>query len=290
MAVRDAARKSTQDTNRAIEAYYSDRLLERVFSEAEPSFVLKGGRSILARTINARYTRDTDFLYLENDPEKALAELKRLASIDLGDFIEFRFVSADPIAEDQEYRNGYRVVFSPVLGGTKTMNDVSVDLVVDEVALETVDVVKPANRLEIRGLPIFDYRIYPAVNAIADKVCATLQTYPGGRASSRVRDLVDLVVYVTRETISGYDLSERIVHEARLRHLELPESFAVPDTWRDNLSRTYKNGAREASIANELQDIEKAERLVKRCIDPAITGKVEKATWNPQSLKWEELA
>lgn len=113
MAVKAAARKSGQDTNKAIEAYYPGRLLERVFSEPNPSFILKGGRSILARTAEARYTRDTDFLYQGDDLEKALTELKRLAAIDLGDFIEFRFVSAEPIAEDQEYRDGYRVVFPP---------------------------------------------------------------------------------------------------------------------------------------------------------------------------------
>ena len=113
MAVKAAAKASGQDVNKAIEAYYAGRFLERVFSQSEPSFVLKGGRSILARTVKARYTRDTDFLYRGVDIEEAVEEFKCLASIDLRDFLEFRFVSASEIAKDQEYRDGYRVVSSP---------------------------------------------------------------------------------------------------------------------------------------------------------------------------------
>lgn len=43
MAVRNAAKASPQDTNRAIAGFYFHRLLCRVFSEPEPRFVLKGG-------------------------------------------------------------------------------------------------------------------------------------------------------------------------------------------------------------------------------------------------------
>ena len=97
-AVRAAARKSGQNVGRAVEGFYVGRLLERVFSEERKSFVLKGGRGILARTVNARYTTDTDFLYRGDNLEEALRELRRLASKDLGDRIEFRFISAEEIA------------------------------------------------------------------------------------------------------------------------------------------------------------------------------------------------
>lgn len=60
MAVKAIARNSGQDAGRAIEAYYTGRFLERVFSEDEPAFVLKGGRGMLTRTFKARYTSDTD--------------------------------------------------------------------------------------------------------------------------------------------------------------------------------------------------------------------------------------
>ncbi|WP_329781935.1 nucleotidyl transferase AbiEii/AbiGii toxin family protein [Parolsenella catena] len=289
MAVKAAARKSDQDTSRAIQDFYPGRLLERVFSEENSRFVLKGGRSVLARTVDARYTRDTDFLYEGDNLDKALEELKRLAATDLGDFIEFKFVSASSIAEEQEYRSGYRVVFTPVLGGTKKMSDVSIDLVVDQVPTSDADIVKPANRLDIEGLPVFDYHIYPAVCAIADKTCATMQTYTGNRPSSRVRDLVDIVVYLTTETIDGHSLSTRLALEMRLRGLSSPGCFTIPQEWRTaSFSKTYAKCAKEANLPKGWQKIEAAEQLAKKCIDPAISGEAESMSWNPEELEWNE--
>ena len=53
MAVRDAARESPMDTNRAIVGFYFHRLLCRIFSEDDCRFVLKGGQSVLARVARA---------------------------------------------------------------------------------------------------------------------------------------------------------------------------------------------------------------------------------------------
>lgn len=55
MALKEAARRSGRDVNRAMADFWHGRLLERVFSEDEPPFVLKGGRGMLARTSSARY-------------------------------------------------------------------------------------------------------------------------------------------------------------------------------------------------------------------------------------------
>lgn len=52
MAVKAAAKKSAMDTNRAISGFYFHRLLCRIFSVEDCGFVLKGGQSMLARTID----------------------------------------------------------------------------------------------------------------------------------------------------------------------------------------------------------------------------------------------
>ncbi len=286
MAVKEAARKSGQDIGQALQNYYHDRFLERIFSEPNPSFVLKGGRGMLARTVNARHTRDTDFLFRGVDLEEAVSELKRLASVDLGDFLEFRFVSAEKIAKDREYRDGYRVVFTPVLGGTKRMNDISVDLVVSQVISDDADIITPASRLKVKGLPIFDYLVYPVTSAIADKVCATMQIYPEGRTSSRVRDLVDLIVYLTTESFSGRELSQKIDLERRLRKMESIDAFRIPDTWASNYMRTYERLALEARLPEEYRNIHAAEQLVKECIDGTLSGEADGFAWSPIELYW----
>lgn len=290
MAVKAAARNSGQDTGRAIEAYYAGRFLERIFSEDEPAFVLKGGRGMLARTVKARYTSDTDLLYQGVDIEEAVSELKRLASIDLSDFLEYRFVSADPIAEDQEYRNGYRIVFAPVLGGAKKMNDIKVDLVVNQVPGGVADIVTPANRLDVKGLPTFDYRVYPVVNAMADKVCAIMQSYSGGRPSSRVRDLVDLVVYITTETFNGGSLGAQISLEAHLRKMGNVDAFCVPESWYEIRSKTYSKIATDAKLPPEYKELTDAEMLVQSCVDDAISRRVDNCMWSPESLQWELMS
>ena len=98
MALKEAARRSGRDVNRAMADFWHGRLLERVFSEDDPSFVLKGGRGMLARTPSARYTRDTDMAYGGADADEAVSELRRLAAIDLGDHVEYRFMSESPMS------------------------------------------------------------------------------------------------------------------------------------------------------------------------------------------------
>ena len=140
MAVKEAAKKSPLDTNRAIAGFYFHRLLCRVFSDPDSPFVLKGGQSVLARTVDARATRDIDLFARETSVEAAVADLRRLAGIGLDDFISFSFDKAEPIKADDEYRSGMKVWFTPSLGG-KSLQAVSVDLVVDEVDDVTPDMV-----------------------------------------------------------------------------------------------------------------------------------------------------
>ena len=76
-------------TTRAIASFYYRRFLCRVFSEPDSRFVLKGGRGILARTTRARYSRDADVAADFQSVDEALGALKKLAMLDLGDFVVF---------------------------------------------------------------------------------------------------------------------------------------------------------------------------------------------------------
>lgn len=285
-AVKAAARRSGQDVGRAVEGFYVGRLLERVFSEERKPFVLKGGRGILARTVDARYTTDTDFLYKGDDLEEALGELKRLASKDLGDRMEFRFVSADKMAATQEYRDGCRARFEVVLDGTRRKLEIAIDLVADPVELGKADLVTPANRLDVKGLAVFDYLVYPVERTVADKVCATMQAYPGGRESSQVKDLVDLVLHVTRYAMAGSDLSKAIEREAGMRRIGPLDAFKVPESWRGPREGAYRRAAVEAKIPDRWLGVADAERVVKACVDPAIRRRVEELEWDPEALGW----
>ena len=103
---------------------------------------------MLARTMDARATRDIDLLSEEADLDAALAELRALAEADLGDFVVFEFVGAVPIKVEDEYRSGLKVAFVPLLGG-KRLQEVSIDLVADRVACGEPEIVTPADRIDV---------------------------------------------------------------------------------------------------------------------------------------------
>jgi hypothetical protein len=284
MAIKEAAKASSMDTNRAISGFYFHRLLCRVFSEDDSPFVLKGGQGMLARTVNARATRDIDLLSNISELEEALKELKRLAAIDLGDFITFEFENTHPIKTEDEYRTGIKISFTPLLG-TKRMQSLSIDLVADEIPCEQPELITPADRIDVRGILVFDYAAYPVPSAVADKLCAILETHDQ-RPSSRVKDLVDILVYATTEKTDGTALMDRIKIETISRKLKLPGSFSLPDQWHEDYGAVFIKLCRQTGIPSHLHSLNQGEKLARAFLNPALNGEVGGMTWNFQSLEW----
>ena len=286
MAVKEEARKSPVDTGRAISGFFFHRFLCRVFSSSEYGFVLKGGQSMLARTIDARATRDIDLLSRESTIDNALEALRRAASTDLDDFMRFEFSGTAPIKADDEYRSGLNVVFIPWLG-SKQLQPISIDLVVDEIPIEDAEVVTPADRLTIEGVESFDYLLYPIENALADKFCAIVERH-GDRPSSRVKDLVDIAVYATTCSIDGNKLATRLQKEAGARRMSLPERFAVPEEWTGLYKKQFFKLHAQTGLPAEYRSIAESTKLADRLFDPVLAGKIEGCKWHPTELRWIE--
>lgn len=286
MAVKEAAKASPQDTGRAIAGFYFHRLLCRVFADSNKSFVLKGGRSVLARTLDGRATRDIDPLSTLDSIEGALADLRRLAQRDLGDFVVFEYAGAEPIKPDDEYRSGLSVRFIPMLGA-KRMQAIAIDLVIDEVPLEGAEAVSPADRIDVKGLDTCDYLVYPVGAALADKFCALAERH-NGRASSRVKDLVDIVVYTLTCDIDGTDLQARLRREMAVRKIGPIESFAIPQEWANPQARQFAKLCAQTGIPTRLHDIGEASKLAAKLLDPALEQRCGGLCWDHESLNWEE--
>ena len=285
MAVKEAAKASSQDTNRAISGFYFHRLLCRVFTDGNASFVLKGGHGVLARTLDARATRDIDLLSTSNNLEGALAALRHLAQRDLGDFIFFEYEGAEPIKADDEYRSGLSVRFVPVMG-VKRMQPISIDLVVDEVPLEGAEPISPADRIDVKGLITCDYLVYPVGAALADKLCALSERH-NGRASSRVKDLVDIVIYALTCDIDGNDLQRRVQREIAVRKLEPMGAFSLPEEWGASQARQYAKLCAQTGIPKHLHDIEEASKLAARLFDCVLNRYCDGLQWSHADLDWE---
>lgn len=287
MAIKAAAKASPLETGGAVSGFYFHRLLCRVFSKPDSPFMLKGGQSMLARTMDARATRDIDLLSEEADLDAALAELRALAEADLGDFVVFEFVGAVPIKVEDEYRSGLKVAFVPLLGG-KRLQEVSIDLVADRVACGEPEIVTPADRIDVAGVPMFDYRVYPLANSLADKLCAMVETHDG-KPSSRIKDLVDVAIYATTVDIDGGELCRRVRSEAGARGIVLPDRFSVPDEWKQLYEGAFKKLVSRTGLSSELSDIAAAEALAASLFDPVLARKAGDLHWDHESLSWEGL-
>lgn len=181
IAIKNAARAAAAadpslETNKRIQLEYFNRFLSRIFSEGDESeWVLKGGTSILARVPSTRSTKDIDLYREEFGVERALEDLRRLATIDLGDHFRFEYVGYETSigADRQPYTDGYRVTFN-IFIGVANKGSLHIDLAVGAGMTGLVTSATPATVLELPRLTSNPFRLYPVVDQVADKVCATL--------------------------------------------------------------------------------------------------------------------
>jgi hypothetical protein len=285
MAVKSAAERSPMDTGRAMSAFWFHRPLCRAFADGNDRFVLKGGRAMLARTTDARATRDIDLLARGNDLGEATEELKALAAADLGDQVRFAFSAADPIKTDDEYRSGAKLVFDMWLG-SKRMQPVSIDLVVDEVPLERAERVCPADRIVVRGIEGCDYLVYPVEAALADKFCGIVERHQG-RPSSRVKDLVDVAVYATTCDADGAKLRARLLRELGARGIPVPDGLCIPGEWGQTAySKAYSKQAAGTGLPERLHDVREVADLGKTLFNPILDGEGAERRWACDELFW----
>lgn len=286
MAVKNAAMSSPMGIGRAVSAFYFHRLLCRVFAGGNDAFVLKGGQAMLARTVDARTTRDIDLLSRQVDVDAALEELIGFAGSDLGDYITFEFDGSRPIKLEDEYRSGVTAKFVPILG-TKRMQAIAIDLVIDEVPLEKAELVTPADRIEVDGIETCDYLVYPVEDAVSDKLCALVEMHEG-RASSRVKDLVDIAVYATTCVVDGSSLQSLVHREAAVRGVGLPERFAVPEQWGEPQEKQFEKLCTQTGLPSSLRTLESAAELAGVLFDPAINGQTDGMVWDPSKREWDD--
>lgn len=142
-------------------------------------------------------------------------------------------------------------------------------------------VAQPANRLALPRLASTDYRLYPVVDQIADKVCATVADY-AGKPSSREKDLVDLVIFALTHNVDARSLRSAVETEARRRRLAPISALTVPAGW----GARYRREIGSTPYGRDFGAVEAAVDLMREFLDPALDGRVMAGTWAHASLKW----
>lgn len=297
LAIKDAAKKKARQAGGGISAATVDaqirqarydRFLSRVFADGEESeWLLKGGLSMLARVPRSRTTKDVDLAAQHTaDLDEAERALSALVAVDLGDHLTFRLIRSirTGLGDNQPGVETRRFVYACLDADHDTQIDtVSVDVVLGPGPVGAPEVVEPANRLHLRRpLVTHPYRLFPVADQIADKVCATMSTdYGDSKRSSRVKDLVDLVVLAHSQSVDLAELRAAITTKQAISGMEPFDHFDIPADW----SRTYPATAKGVPSA-QTYTAESAATLVARFIDPALTKDSNSGTWNPQNLQW----
>ena len=288
-AIKDAAKNAAAadpslNVNERIRLEHFNRFLSRVFSEgADSEWLLKGGTGMLARLPSTRTTLDIDLYRDAFTLDEALADLRRLASTDLGDHFRFQYAGHQKSigGEEQPHTDGYIVTFE-IFIGLRSKGSLNVDLAVGAGLTSPVTTTEPANALDLPRLVRHEYRLYPVVDQIADKVCATMQTYHE-RPSSREKDLVDLVVLAVTQNVDGTALGIAISTEERRRLMEPFDHFAVPVDW----GRRYAKLAKPVPYCANYSTVDLARDLVTRFIDPVLAGTATGRAWSPHHCAWQ---
>jgi len=287
-AIKAAAKRASADdpgltTDRRIRLEYFHRFLSRVFSDGPNSeWVLKGGTGMLARVPSTRATLDIDLYRGGYGPDGAVEDLRRLAAGDLGDHFRFVYTGHRAIlaGEAQPHTDGYRVEFDTYVGARKK-GSIGVDLSTGAGLTAEPTITAPASALDLPRLVRFEYRLYPVVDQIADKVCATMHRY-GNRPSSREKDLVDIVVLASTQDIDGTALTTAITTEVSRRGMDPIERFIVPAEW----GPAYEKLARRVPYCADVVEIDAAYDLASNLIDPALAGDADGLTWRAEATEW----
>ena len=287
-AIKAAAQKAQAEDpsltiSERIRLEYFNRFLSRVFSEGhESEWVLKGGAGMLARVPSTRATTDIDLYRRGYGLDEAVADLRRLAGVDLGDHFRFVYAGHHEIltGEEQPYTEGYRVQFDTYIGAQKK-GGIGIDLSGGAGITAEPTITTPASALNLPRLVRYDYRLYPVVDQIADKVCATMQLYDG-KPSSREKDLVDLVVLAVTQDIDGAALAHAIATEARRRRMEPFERLTIPSQW----GAVYERTARSVPYCADAAGIDAARDLATALVDPALDATAIGLIWRSQERRW----
>jgi hypothetical protein len=260
-----------------------DRLLARVFSASDADrWVLKGAAALLARLDVARHSKDIDLSWQSAvDLDEAEQAFRAAAGRNVGDFFVFEIGPATPLVGGK----GRRFAVVAGLGG-RPFAAFSVDLVAGQSMTAPPEAVSPLVAVEIPGLLRVDYRVYPLVDHIADKVTACLETHArsGGAVSvsSRYKDLVDLVLIARTQQPMAADLRHALLSETGRRGVGLPADFAAPGPlW----PAGYEAKATEVPQLGELGRFPTAMALVKTMLDPVLAGTAV-GRWDPALAAW----
>ncbi len=144
------------------------------------------------------------------------------------------------------------------------------------------DILRGPDLLSFADIPPPEVPALPLESHVAEKIHAYTQVYAGGRASTRVKDLVDLVLIPSWFPFEASRLRRALDATFADGAIQpLPSKLPPPpSTWRPS----YRRMASDAGLNPELAAGYEQARMF---LDPVLGGIVpDAARWNPAGWMW----
>jgi len=258
-----------------------ERLLARLLVVAPERWMLKGGLALDYRLGDrARSTQDMDLGHRES-LDSATLDVMASAALDLGDYFVYTIERSDPLPIPEVGAVRYRVHVE--LAG-RTFERAVVDIGLNTAATLGVERIRSRGLLAFAGLDSPLVPAFPLAFHIAEKVHAYTRTHGAGeRESTRVKDLVDLVLIATDPStqLSAAGVHDALVHTFSGRDAQVLPSFLPfpPASW----PRPYRVLARDVGLDG---DVVAGHRVAAALLDPILGGEPGMSLWVPAALVW----
>jgi hypothetical protein len=250
---------------------------ERLLARLGQRWVLKGGYAIQLRTDKARTTQDVDLLVRDISVGDIETILRQELNQNLDDYFEFIIAQSDAIGAGE--RSLRFQVDSRVAG--RVFERFHIDVGYTDPLFEPIDELTPPNFLDFAQVEVSKIPCYSIYQHIAEKVHAIAR--PRNSESSRVKDLVDLIILAGLDTHIEADSLEEVITLIFENHADaVPSSFDnFPSSWQAR----YQRLSRELDLP--FTDSPDAYQATSQFITPVISGNANGLVWDPKNWQWK---
>lgn len=224
-----------------------------------------------------RTTKDVD-LVRHDDENAATADLLAAQEVDLDDYFVFALEKLGQITEAEE-GGAIRFRARAELAG-RLFDEVTVDVAFSDPLGWEPELLSGPDLLGFAGLDPAVVPVVPLEQQVAEKVHAYTRSY-GGRRSSRVKDLVDLVLIEEAARLDAERLRAALVRTFAARDRQaLPESLPPPPAeW----AVPYRRLAEQVGID---VDLGQGHGAAASFLDPILSGTDMVGRWDPARGLW----
>lgn len=255
-----------------------ERLLARLQVVAPDGWLLKGGFALELRLGGrARTTKDVDIDWTAGEGE-ATELLLDAAALEMDDMFSFDVQRA--AIDDDLAGGGQRWTVRAELAG-RDFERVAIDVGFGKPPVVEPVTLAASRLLEFAEVPSIVVPALAVEQHLAEKLHAYSRTYAGGQPSSRVKDLVDIVVIARTTAVDGDRLRQAVVAIFERRHThEPPKALASPPRdWARPWATLVEHLPADADLTSGFS-------VAAAFWDPLLAGEADLVEWDPELLVW----